>query len=425
MLKVKPFLKTNETLNNSFLKKEYENLINVKYQKFSEKKEKKTNDYLDKCVLKNTLTDELIKIKKDVVKDFNETKNLTYLKCKELNREQEETEELEGIMITLTNPSKFHPFISNDEEDEDKKEFIRLNKNFDFKNLETRINESYININKIFRELYKNVKKRENKEMKFIKIVEPHASLICHIHRIFYIKKGTYLKVKEQFERVKEKHELKKCQFDRLKDCKGSSYIIKYLLKNYKSEDIKKFDGYKKLHKIRIFTMSNLKLSTSIFKKLYYTNKDLNLKIMEEIKNGNSIYNNLYHFYTLNTTVKVVNEDEKILKTLNYEDKKRFLVYKKIRKNIRLEDEKILNYKHCEVSEKTLKNFENKEINFVIKEKVEDYITNDYIYLIKLITTVIQKKEVETTQILEFKIYDTETQKEIYNNKNFILIQMV
>ena len=72
-----------------------------------------------------------------------------------------------------------------------------------------------------------------------------------------------------------------------------------------------------------------------------------------------------------------------------------------------------------------IKNFENKEINFIIKEKVEDYITNDYIYLIKLITTVIEKNEVETTQVLEFKIYDTEKQKETYNNKNFVLIRMV
>lgn len=424
MLKIRPFLKTDKTLNNSFLKKEYENLINNKYEKVSERKEKKTNDFLDKCVLRNTITDELIKIKKDVVKDFNETKNLTYLKCKELNRQQE-TEELEGIMITLTNPSRFHPFITNDEKDEDKKEFIGLNKNFDFKNLETRITESYINVNKIFRELYKNVKKRENKGMKFIKIVEPHASLICHIHRIFYIKKGTYLKCKEQFERVKEKHELKKCQFERLKDCKGSSYIIKYLLKNYKSEDIKKFDGYKKLHKIRIFTMSNLSLSTSIFKKLYYTNKELNLKIMEDIKNGNSIYNNLYHFYTLNTSVKIVNENEKVLKTLNFEDKKRFLVYKKIKKNVRIENKKVLNYKQIEVNKETIKNFKNKEINFVIREKVKDYITNDYIYLIDLITTITEKNEVETTQVLEFKIYDTEKQKEIYNNKNFILIKMI
>ena len=34
MLKVKPFLQSNKTLVNSLLKREYENLINNKYEKF-------------------------------------------------------------------------------------------------------------------------------------------------------------------------------------------------------------------------------------------------------------------------------------------------------------------------------------------------------------------------------------------------------
>jgi hypothetical protein len=325
-------------------------------------------------------------------------------------------------MITLTNPSNFHPFVF----DKKKQIFTRLNNNFNFKNLETRIDESYENINEIWREFYKNVKKRENKNMKFIKIVEPHSSLICHIHRILYIKKGTYLKVKEQLNRIKEKHKLKECDIDKLKNRKGSSYIIKYLLKNYKDEDIKKFDGFKKLHKIRIFTMSNLSLSTSIFKKLYYTNKELNLKIMEEIKNGSSKYNNLYHFYTLNTTVKIVNECEKILKTYNYEDKKRFLVYKRITKKTRLEEKTKVKFdKNIEVKKDELKKFNHNKILFKIEKRIKDTIKNDYIYSINLFKKVRETNEVETTKILEFKIYDTEKQKETYNNKNFVLIRMI
>ena len=33
---------------------------------------------------------------------------------------------------------------------------------------------------------------------------------------------------------------------------------------------------------------------------------------MEDIKNGNSKYNNLYHFYTLNTDVKEIKKDFKL-----------------------------------------------------------------------------------------------------------------
>lgn len=418
MLKVKPFSKS---LNDNFLKKEYENLINKKYKKISEIKEKKTNDYLNKCILKNTKTDEIIKLKQDIILDFNETKNLTYLKCKELDRIRRE-EELERVMITLTNPSKFHPFLTS----EDKKTFMKINYNFNFSSLENRIDESYQNIKEIYREFYKNVKQKENKKCKFIKIIEPHSSLITHLHRILYINKNTFEKVEKKFERIKEKHQLKQCKIEKLKDSKGSSYIIKYLLKTFKNEEIQKFDGYKKLHKIRIFTMSNLKLSTSIFKKLYYTNKELNLKIIEDIKNQNSVYHNLYHFYTLNTTIKVENEQGKILKTHNYEDKKRFLVYKRITKKTRVEEKTKIKFdKNIEVKKDELKKFNHNKILFKIKKRIKDTIKNDYIYLINLFKKVREIKEVETTQILNFRIFDTEKQKETYNNKNFILIQMI
>ena len=267
MLKEKPII------NISYkhpLVQEYKYLIRKKYQKVSEVRELKSNRFLSKCIIKNVLNDEMFTIKQDVLEEFNETKNLIYLKCKELERMTKE-EDLEPIFITLTNPSEFHPFITS----KDKTKFVELNPNFNFLNLEDSIDESYINVNKIFREFYKNVKKRENKSMKFIKMIEPHRSLICHLHRILYIKKGTYLNVEEKFNRIKEKFELEQCKMERLTDSRGSSYIIKYLLKNNKTEDIRNFDGYKKNHNIRIFTMTNLPLSTTIFKKLYYSNKEL------------------------------------------------------------------------------------------------------------------------------------------------------
>ncbi len=56
--------------------------------------------------------------------------------------------------------------------------------------------------------------------------------------------------------------------------------------------------------------MSNLKLSSSIFSKLYFNNKELNKKIIEDIKNKKSKYDNLYQFYTQNTTIIYENIDE-------------------------------------------------------------------------------------------------------------------
>lgn len=388
MLKIKPFVKH---LKYHPLKKEYENLINKKYKRISEKKEKRTNEYLKKCILKNLKNDEIIQLKKDIVLDFNETKNLTYLKCKELDRIRTK-EGLEGIMITLTNPSKFHPFISNDVEDEEKKMFVSLNENFEFETLENRIDESYQNIKEIYREFYKNVKQKENKNCKFIKIIEPHRSLVCHLHRILYIKRGTYEKVEKKFERIKEKHDLKKCKIEKLKNSKGSSYIIKYLLKNYKTEEIRNFDGYKKLHKIRIFTMSNLKLSTLVFKKLYIRNQELNKKVFEDIKNNNSIYNNLYHFYTENTEV-IKHKEYKNIKNLNdeFKNKKRFLVFLKITET---EKEKI-----------TYKRIFNKKI--------------------KEVKTTVLIEKIKIQKIEKFKIFDTIKKQEIYNKDDFKLIKLI
>ena len=98
----------------------------------------------------------MIQISKDIVKDFNKYKNLTYLRAKEVDRIAKE-EELEPIFITLTNPSEYHPFRTSKEKDKSKRKFIGLNHNFNFLNLEDRVDESYESINNIFRELYKNI----------------------------------------------------------------------------------------------------------------------------------------------------------------------------------------------------------------------------------------------------------------------------
>ena len=319
MLKELPFSK--EILDTELVK-EYKKLIN-NYEQFSLEKEKKTNDFLSDYILKSE--EEILTIQKDVIKDFNKEKNLTYLRTKELERQAKESN-LIPIFITLTNPSEYHPFITS----KDKTKFIRLNPNFNFLKLEDSVDESYSNVVNIFRELYKNIKKDENKKMTYIRVVEAHKSLVCHLHRILYINKNTYEKVEKQFNKIKQKYSLKECKIEKLTDARGSSYIIKYILKNYKSEEIHSLVGYKKKHKIVLIRMSNLQISTQIFKKLYYSNKNLNEEIIKDIKNGVSKYYNLYNFYIKNTTVKKItkedNKEDKI-KLHNYKNKKRFLVF--------------------------------------------------------------------------------------------------
>ena len=41
--------------------------------------------------------------------------------------------------------------------------------------------------------------------MTYIRVVEAHKSLVCHLHRIIYINKNNYEKVEKQFKKIKQK----------------------------------------------------------------------------------------------------------------------------------------------------------------------------------------------------------------------------
>ena len=320
-------IKFLENYENETIKQYHE--LKKYYKIYSEKKEEKQQNFFNSVYIQNKKNGEIFTIKKDLESETLKYKNLIGLKVKELNRITKESD-LIPLFITFTNPSNFHPFLCVNK----KEKLYKLNKNYDFEDLKDCISESYKNINMIYREFYKNIK-TFSKDIKFIKIVEPHKSLICHLHRIFYIHKKDINTIYNKYVNILKKHHLKQFKFKILKNRKGSSYITKYILKNFSKDDLQSLDGYKKLHKIRMFTMSNLDLKTDYFKKLYFNNKELNLKVIEEIKNKTSKYDNLYQFYTLNTTIINENIDEFgefRKKTINKNKGNLFTIYKKTQK---------------------------------------------------------------------------------------------
>ena len=152
---------------------------------------------------------------------------------------------------------------------------------------------------------------------------------------MLFVKKENLESVKRKYLNILKKHNLKSCKIEILKKIKGSSYITKYILKNFNEDDLHSLDGYKKLHKIRMFTMSNLKLSGSIFSKLYFNNPNLNKEVVEDIKNKKSKYDNLYQFYTENTQIITENIDENgeiKTKIINKNKDSLFKIYKKTQK---------------------------------------------------------------------------------------------
>ena len=205
----------NETIKQYHELKKY-------YKIYSEKKEEKQQEFYNKVYIQNKKTDEIFTIKKTLRSESQKYKQLISLRVKELNRITRENN-LIPVFITLTNPSKFHPFVSI----KNQKNTYKLNKNYEFDDLKISIDESYKNIKEIYRELYKNIK-TEHKETKFTKIIEPHKSLICHLHRLIFVKKENLESVKRKYLNILKKHNLKSCRFEILKKIKGSSYITKY-----------------------------------------------------------------------------------------------------------------------------------------------------------------------------------------------------
>ncbi len=425
-------IKFLENYENETIKQYHE--LKKYYKIYSEKKEEKQQNFFNSVYIQNKKNDEIFTIKKNLESETLKYKNLIGLKVKELNRITKENN-LIPLFITFTNPSKFHPFVSI----KNQKNTYKLNKNYEFDDLKTCISESYKNINTIYREFYKNIHKL-NKNIKFIKIVEPHKSLICHLHRVFYIHKKDIETINNKYKNVCKKHKLKQCKFKILKNRKGSSYITKYILKNFSKDDLQSLDGYKKLHKIRMFTMSNLDLKTDYFKKLYFNNKELNLKVIEDIKNNISKYDNLYQFYTLNTQIIHENIDENgefRKKTINKNKGNLFTIYKKTQKEETERKTKILKFdREIETYNKNFIYKENEKINeendfknkfknkfykkdfYEIKDNYIDLKTKHKIFIINKYKIEVKKEIVLINKIKKLIIKNNEN-KIIYDNEKY------
>ena len=153
-------IKFLENYENETIKQYHE--LKKYYKIYSEKKEEKQQEFYNKVYIQNKKTDEIFTIKKTLKSETQKYKQLTSLRVKELNRITQENN-LIPVFITLTNPSKFHPFVSV----KNQKNTYKLNKNYEFDDLKNCIDESYKNINLIYRELYKNIHKLNKKIMFF------------------------------------------------------------------------------------------------------------------------------------------------------------------------------------------------------------------------------------------------------------------
>lgn len=270
--------------------------------------EKKQNKYIKNLQnLKNTKTGEVIKLQ------FNyDVKQKEYVKTIEQKVHALVTlakiKGLIALFLTLTLPSKFHPFRSL------KNGKIIPNKNYKFEKLEDAIIEGYQELRNIYRIFYKRVKNHSN-NIYFIKVIEPHKSLVPHMHVLLFIKPSHISITKKLFFKVCKENKLQRVEFDEslmtenIENAVG--YIMKYILKtiNSKDEFFKRWqDGWRKKHKILACQLSNLPISIEIYKKLYYSlPKDVKKTIQKEIEVNNQSF---FEYFINNTKVHQITYEE-------------------------------------------------------------------------------------------------------------------
>ena len=283
--------------------------IKQELYKYSLHKEKQQSNFLrNQQNLKNVKTGEVLSLKysfdfkqKEYVKTIEQKVNALVSIAIEQN--------LNPIFITLTVPSKFHPFKTL------KNGVNVTNKNYKFVKLDDAIVEAYEELKTIYRTFYKRLKNC-SKNIYYIKITEPHKSLIPHMHILIFVENEHLSNTKKLFIKIYKEFKLQRVDYDEsilydnLNNAVG--YIMKYVLKTLNSDNefFKRWlDGWRKKYKIRACEMSNLPISVEVYKKLYYNlPKDLKESLQKEIESNNQSF---FEYFIQNTEVHQIIYSEK------------------------------------------------------------------------------------------------------------------
>lgn len=246
------------------------------------------------------------------------------------------------LFLTLTLSSEYHQFSKTTK---------RYNPKF---NEENTIEKGYKLLNTSFREIYKNFRvNREVKKVYYSKVFEPHKNFTPHLHSILYVRSEFKDNLIQHIKNIIKKNKLgKSFEIEEIKDLsRSSSYLLKYIRKNTNVDDSEKFrifNGWKKAHKIRIFTCSILSgLERFLYKK---------------IKNNTSITRDLKE-----------NPIRKILNECNIE----ITTTCKTTKQVKRKTNAVENAKYSIIVKKERVQNKDKEEKELVKDFV-DYLRNDF-----------------------------------------------
>jgi hypothetical protein len=303
-------------LNKHYNKKQRKRIeeLTKYYINSSKVKEKKQNEYRKRFIARNPITGEILNdytVKGEFEKKKRDVKSKSY------HFQNEAIEEnFHAIAITGTLNSKYH------------KENL-------FK--ENGINEGYKVLHKtlvteIIRELAKVRSNRDIIDKRYIRVIEPHKSLIPHLHGLIYAKPEDIEEIirvienkvkcgnnkKWENERTlilnenakKNNGKIGRVQIDILKNdtVSTSNYILKYLSKNLNDNDSYLLDGWYRANKIRLVTTSKIPLTKAIYSKLYYC---IDKEVREELIKENK---NILDYMIDNTRVIYIEDNKEIIK---------------------------------------------------------------------------------------------------------------
>lgn len=135
---------------------------------------------------------------------------IEYRKIKEKN---EEDKGLIPIFIFLGKTPEIFPY---DRSVSVKNEF-KIKKGYDSDKLKSFFDKNSVEIQKIYRELYKNIK-TDYKYIKFNKIIANGEDLIYDYHILIYVNDKDIDSIENKFSRLILKHNLDKCKFEIYKE---------------------------------------------------------------------------------------------------------------------------------------------------------------------------------------------------------------
>lgn len=246
------------------------------YFALSLEKEQKQKSYLSRIDLCNVSTGEIFKLDYNFELEYKKYTKLIEQKVSAIECIAKELGYI-SVFMTFTLPSRFHPFKSIKRGD--KRLYVDLNDNFVFHSIGEAIESGYSFLNELVRTYYKRVKNYVNEEFFYVKVYEPHSTTIPHVHYLVFFPLEHLDAIKGVYQRVIEFYELNQSDFEvpqfRENITYASRYLLKYITKSLTDNQdyfcIRAIDGWKRSHKIRVITSSDIGLSQFLYKKIYYS----------------------------------------------------------------------------------------------------------------------------------------------------------